>query len=245
VAVRRISTHTDGKLRNVVAVFFDVGGTLVYSSRGHLDLVHEALRLIGYAVSRDEVARANDLARQAVARRRRRHAAHIDTRLAGRMWLDHMAEALRLDPAGDELETELAAAVRRIESRGRVRLDPDAVTLLEDLRRSHMRLGVISNWSADLPDYLARHGLARYFDIVIASEAVGSAKPHREIFLRGLAALGCSPGNAVHVGDDYWTDVVGARGIGMWPVLIDRTGDDPHDDCPTVSRLRDVKKLLL
>jgi putative hydrolase of the HAD superfamily len=245
VAIRRIAAHGDGKLRNVVAVFFDVGGTLVYSSRGHIDLVHEALRRIGYNVSRDEVARANDLARQAVARRRRRHAARIDTRLATRMWLDHLAETLTLDLTGDALEAELAAAVGEIESRGRVRLDPDALALLGDLRRSHLRLGVISNWTADLPEYLAKHGLAHFFDVVIASEAVGSAKPHREIFLRGLAALGCEPGNAVHVGDDYWTDVVGARGLGMWPVLLDRTGEDPHDDCPAISRLRDLKRLLL
>jgi HAD superfamily hydrolase (TIGR01509 family) len=245
VAIRRIAARGDGKLHNVVAVFFDVGGTLVYSNRGHIDLLHEALCRIGYTVSRDEVARANDLARQAVARRRRRHAAGIDTRLAGRMWLDHLAEALRLETVGDKLEAELAAAVGHAESRGRVSLDPDAAGLLDDLHRSHLRLGVISNWSADLPEYLDRHGLARYFDVVIASEAVGSAKPHREIFLRGLAALGCEPGNAVHVGDDYWTDVVGARGLGMWPVLLDRTGEDPHDDCPAISRLGDLKRLLL
>jgi len=139
---------------------------------------------------------------------------------------------------------ELATAIRHIEASGEVTVDPDASGLLARLTERGLRLGVISNWSADLPDYLARRGLARFFPIIIASEAVGSAKPHREIFLRGLAAAGCAPTNAVHVGDDYWADVVGARDIGMSPVLVDRQKEDIHSDCPTITRLRDLEALL-
>ena len=40
-------------------------------------------------------------------------------------------------------------------------------------------------------------------------------------------------------------DVVGARGLGMMPVLLDRQGEDPHSDCPTVTRLRELEGLLL
>jgi putative hydrolase of the HAD superfamily len=160
------------------------------------------------------------------------------------MWLDHLAGALHLDIAGEELGGELEQGIREIETRGRVTVDPDAQPLLARLRARHIRLGIISNWSADLPDYLAKHDLAKYFHTVIASEAVGSAKPHREIFLRGLAATGCAPGNAVHVGDDYWADVVGARDIGMWPVLVDRRREDVHADCHIITRLRDLETLL-
>jgi putative hydrolase of the HAD superfamily len=245
VVIHRIGSDNSGKLKNVVAVFFDVGGTLVYSDRGHVDLLHQALRAIGYKVPRDEVASANDLARHAVARRRRRVASRLNIAEASRMWLDHLAEALRLDIVGEELEGELALAMQQIESGGPVVVDPDAQTLLQRLRDRGLRLGVISNWGTDLPDYLARHDLAKHFETVVASEAVGSAKPHREIFLRGLAALGCPPGNALHVGDDYWADVVGARGLGMTPVLLDRQREDTHADCPTITRLKDLESLLV
>ena len=244
MALRRISKDESGKFLNVKAVFFDVGGTLVYSGRGHLDLLHQALRTIGYSVSRDDVAEANDLARRAVARRRRRLAARMDTGAASRMWLDHLTSALGLDLAGGDLEAELAAAIRQIEASGDVAVDPDAPALLTRLQDRGLRLGVISNWSADLPDYLAQRGLAKFFPVIIASEAVGSAKPHREIFLRGLAAAGCAPTSAIHVGDDYWADVVGAREIGMSPVLVDRQKEDIHSDCPTITRLRDLEMLL-
>ena len=232
------------RLQNIRAVFFDVGGTLIYSDLGHLDLLHQALVVIGYRVTRDEVVEANDLARRAVARSRRRHPARMDTTAASRMWLEHLASALALNLSPQVLEQELARAIRMVETRSPETLDPDAHDLLRDLRKRKFRLGVISNWGEDLPEYLASFGLAGYFRVVIASEAVGASKPHREIFLRGLSALDARPREAVHVGDDYWADIVGARGIGIHPVLLDRDGEDHHADCPTIARLGDLAAML-
>ncbi|MEA3367073.1 MAG: HAD-IA family hydrolase [Planctomycetota bacterium] len=232
------------RLDDIQVVFFDVGGTLIYNDLGHLDLLHQALLVIGYRVTRDEVVEANDLARRAVARSRRRYPARMDTGAASRMWLDHLAAALDLDLASQILEQELARAIRLVETRSPETLDPDAHYLLRNLRKREFRLGVISNWGEDLPEYLTSFGLAGYFETVIASEAVGTSKPHREIFLRGLSALGARPQQAVHVGDDYWADVVGARSIGIHPVLVDRDGEDTHADCPTIARLGDLAALL-
>jgi 2-haloalkanoic acid dehalogenase type II len=244
VAIRKWLENHWGRFGKTKVVFFDVGGTLVYSDMKHLDLLHQALVVIGYKVAREEVLAANDMARRAVARRRRRIANRMDTGQASRMWLDHLAGALNLDLEGKDLEQELAMAIRRIETSGPEKVDPDAPALLAGLLAQGLRLGIISNWSADLTEYLERQGLAMYFEAIIASEAVGSAKPHREIFLKGLTAMGCSPREAVHVGDDYWADVVGAREIGMRAVLIDRDGEDPHADCPTITRLRELEALL-
>jgi len=73
---------------------------------------------------------------------------------------------------------------------------------------------------------------------------VGAAKPHREIFLRGLAAVDASPERAVHVGDDYWADVVGAREIGIRPVLVDRDREAVHLDCPTIAHLLELTGIV-
>ncbi len=232
------------RFRYIQAVFFDVGGTLIYSDLGHLDLLHQALLVIGYKVTREEVAGANDLARRAVARRRRRHPARMDTGAASRMWVDHLAEALDLDLTGGDLERELAHAIRLVETDYPETLDPHAADLLRILRQRGYRLGVISNWGEDLPEYLAGFGLAHHFEVIVASEAVGASKPHREIFMRGLSALDALPHEAVHVGDDYWADVVGARSIGIHPVLVDRDREDPHADCPTIASLDELADLL-
>ena len=244
MATRRILKDRWGKPLAVQAVFFDIGGTLVHGNLKHVDLLHQALLAIGYKVTRDEVVEANDLARRAVTRRRRRIAHHLDSSEASRMWLDHLAGALNLTADRADLEWELATAIRTIETRAEEVVDLEAPRLLENLKARRLRLGVISNWSADLPEYLAKQGLATYFEVIIASEAVGSSKPHRQIFLRGLTALGCAPEHAVHVGDDYWADVVGARDIGMHPVLLDRDHEAVHSDCPTITRLRELEDLL-
>ena len=240
----RHSRQRGQRLEGIRAVFFDVGGTLVYSDLGHLDLLHQALLAIGYRLTRDKVMEANDLARRAVARSRRRYPARMNTHTASRMWLEHLASALDLDLSSQVLERELARAIRAVETRSPETLDPDAHDLLRDLQEREFRLGVISNWGEDLPEYLASFGLAGYFEVIIASEAVGTAKPHREIFLRGLSALGVQPREAIHVGDDYWADVVGARSIGIQAVLIDRDGEDPHADCLTIDRLGVLARMV-
>jgi FMN phosphatase YigB (HAD superfamily) len=58
-----------------------------------------------------------------------------------------------------------------------------------------------------------------------------------------------SPAEAVHVGDSYQADVVGARRVGIRPVLIDRRLADParareeHSD-PELPVISDLLQLL-
>jgi putative hydrolase of the HAD superfamily len=62
---------------------------------------------------------------------------------------------------------------------------------------------------------------------VVTSVAVGSPKPARAAFDRGLALAGAAAGAAWHVGDDLDADIGGARAAGVRPVLVDRDGDGP------------------
>ena len=63
---------------------------------------------------------------------------------------------------------------------------------------------------------------------VVSADTVRAYKPHREIFDKALRISGCAPKEAVHIGDSYGTDVMGARGAGIRPVLLlrGRTGRD-------------------
>jgi FMN phosphatase YigB (HAD superfamily) len=46
---------------------------------------------------------------------------------------------------------------------------------------------------------------------------------------------------AIHVGDQYAVDVVGARGVGIAGVLIDRFGTSSEEvDCPKIKSLSEV-----
>ena len=82
---------------------------------------------------------------------------------------------------------------------------------------------ILSNADDDyLLPQLARIGLT--FPVVLSSEMIGAYKPHPLPFLRVLKALEVEPQEAVYVGDNPFDDVLGARGVGMNAVWINRDG---------------------
>ncbi len=106
----------------------------------------------------------------------------------------------------------------------RFRAYPDAKPALRELRGIGLRLVCVSNWDVSLPSVLDRCGLAGELDAVITSAATGARKPDARIFAAALAAVGCDPAEALHVGDSVTEDVAGARSAGIRALLIDRAG---------------------
>jgi HAD superfamily hydrolase (TIGR01549 family) len=102
----------------------------------------------------------------------------------------------------------------------------DAVPALEDMRSRGLKIGLLSNSSRNLEDFVVHHGLAA--DAVLTSGAHGKAKPHESIFLALLEALEVEPPHAVMVGDTLHDDVEGALAVGMQAVLLDRDGRHPE-----------------
>lgn len=100
----------------------------------------------------------------------------------------------------------------------------DALPSLQRLQAKGVRLAVISNWDSRLISLLDALGLAHYFEAVISSADVGLHKPDPRIFKLTCDLLDIAPSEAVHVGDHYYADVVGASSAGIRPILIDRGG---------------------
>jgi putative hydrolase of the HAD superfamily len=103
-------------------------------------------------------------------------------------------------------------------------LYPEVPGVLEELRRRGYRLAIISNWEPRLELLCRSHGLASSFEFVLASEAEGFAKPGPHLFRRALELSRATPQRAVHVGDSYEHDVLGARAVGLEAILLDRGG---------------------
>jgi putative hydrolase of the HAD superfamily len=101
---------------------------------------------------------------------------------------------------------------------------PDVVPSLEALAAAGVRRAVISNWLWGAPDLLHALELASRFEELVISARVGYQKPNPGIFRHALEVTGVAPEAALHVGDSYAADVVGASGVGISPVLIDRDG---------------------
>lgn len=99
--------------------------------------------------------------------------------------------------------------------------DPEVVPTLIALRDKGYKLGIISNGkSVKQWEKIIRLGLHHFFDIVVISEEVGSEKPDTKIFEVALQKLNVEPYEAVYVGDNLETDILGANKAGMISIRI-------------------------
>jgi putative hydrolase of the HAD superfamily len=91
------------------------------------------------------------------------------------------------------------------------------------------RLAVICNtgWhsSGTVRQLLKDKDLPKYFSHLTFSDEAGVAKPHTQIFEYTVDKLGCSPEDAVHIGDSEYSDIVGAKQAHMRAILF--TGINP------------------
>lgn len=144
----------------------------------------------------------------------------------------------------DELVTELTPVLRpdgRASALWRMVM-PGVPQALERLQRQGLTLAVVSNSDGTCAKSLDEAGLLRYMDFVIDSAEVGVEKPDPRIFEIALARGGADPRRTLYVGDLYHADVVGARGAGLHPLLLDPNGDWPPLDCdraPDLSAVAD------
>ncbi len=121
----------------------------------------------------------------------------------------------------------------------------DVIPTLATLRAAGYRLGVLTNMPLEMGPLCERLGLTDYLDFVVGSNETGSEKPHAPVFLTALERMGADPCEAVHVGDQYRSDVLGARAVGMHSVLIDRGGwNGEVNDCPKIGSLAELQPLL-
>ena len=99
--------------------------------------------------------------------------------------------------------------------------EPRAPRALARARAAGLRAAVVSNSNGTVRSILEHLGLARDLDFVIDSGEVGVEKPDPAIFRLALERAGVAPAEAVHVGDLYSIDVLGARAAGVEAILID------------------------
>ena len=121
----------------------------------------------------------------------------------------------------------------------------DAVQALERLRKGPWTLAVLSNADdASLGPVLEDNGFTA-FQVVLSSERLRAYKPHPTTYQQTIKALGCSPQEAVYVGDQPLEDVHGAKLQGLKAVLLNRSGV-PKDKLPTPPdyEIRSLPELL-
>lgn len=134
-----------------------------------------------------------------------------------------------LATVGVELEPAALDQLVRADLESWARLNPQTVSLIEDLQRKGFRTGILSNMPKDFLDFAReRFNLFSNVEVGVFSCDVGYNKPERPIYEILLKTLGIPAEKTVFF-DDIPANVEGARAVGIHAFLwkkVENAKDD-------------------
>ena len=152
------------------------------------------------------------------------------------VWLRFTEDIVRgMGGDGDACRSVAEAITDRWLHSENFELYDDVLPVLGLLRDHGLKLGLVSNTSRDLDEFVRHFRLD--VDAWISSRTHGKVKPSPTIFKAILEELEVEPPAAVMVGDSAEDDVEGARALGMDAYLVDRGGGAGPDALPTLLAL--------
>ena len=230
------------------AVFLDWFNTLARYEPPQHEIHRQALRYVGIRASPQNVLRGIAAANKYLYEENTRLS--LDKRDPGeRFEVYRKYEYIILDEIGvtvsGETLTRILKKAEELFKGANFVLFDDVLSTLKTLKGQNLILGLLTNLTKGVDTILERLGLESYLNFVVNPADVGVDKPDPRFFLAALERAGVNAAEAVHVGDQYEVDVLGARGVGISPILIDRynlyTGTS---NCPRIFSLTEVTQYL-
>ena len=124
---------------------------------------------------------------------------------------------------GDTLISEEAASGKHLAEATLTKL-PYLDEVLTELDRKGFKLGIITNTITSREEHvrmaLRKIDIEKHFDLILTSVDVGHEKPDERIFMTALRKFRIKPCEAVMVGNQISTDIVGGNRAGMKTVLF-------------------------
>ncbi len=230
----------------IKAVFFDWFGTLARYEPAREEAASQALKEFGYDVAPERLRVAIAAADRAWFEENTR--ARIRSRDAAeqaRLYARHQQNMLK--EVGVDLSAEaetfrkLMARIQVLTSGMHFVLFDDVVPAMKLVKDRKLKIGLLSNMDQDMHPLCRQLGIDPYLDLIVTSGEIGVDKPKPPMFIAALQRAGVKASEAVHIGDQYQVDVVGARGVGIKPLLIDRYSlATDVTDCPRLKSLTEI-----
>jgi putative hydrolase of the HAD superfamily len=124
-------------------------------------------------------------------------------------------------------------------------LFPDAIEVLKYLQQKY-KMHLITNGFAEVQWIKIEHsGLRPFFEHIIISEEVGTQKPDKAIFEIAMQRSGASTDACIMIGDNYNTDIIGAKNAGIDQVFFN-PGKNRKREAVTyeISQLKELLDIL-
>lgn len=234
----------------IKAVFFDLYYTLIDYDPPREEMQAELCRQFGIEVTPEAIRRALPAADRFFYEENARLPSRKRSP-AERNELYAEYEARVLKGAGVEVSKEIALQImakfgtKLRQSEIRLVLYDDVAPTLAQLKGRGLTLGLVTNVDHDISPTCRELGLSSYLDFLVTSLDVGVGKPDPVIFKVAVERAGVKASEAMHVGDQYYIDVLGARSAGIKPLLLDRNDlYQEFTDCPRIKSLAEVVEHL-
>ena len=206
--------------RNIKAVLFDFGQTLVDSADGFRTAEKMAKETLFADIFGNQKAHRWD---QFVSQYRAvRKAFHDRSNFSRPSIWQSVYERFGRKPKSRQLAAWERTYWETVKSK--TRPFPETLQVLDALSRNY-RLGLITNTQGQKAEGTHRIALfpqiERFFEtIIVAGEGGLPPKPARRAFEAALEAMKILPAEAIYVGDDWRNDICGARDAGLQPVWL-------------------------
>lgn len=185
-------------LRSVVAIHFDLDGSLVNSETAWFNSEIELLRGFGVALPREVI---RGITKNELVGRGQKFAANF------------YKEKFNLAAPVEDILTKRIDLIKRYY--GAAPLMDGAESFLDVVYKSGRKITLATSAPLELADiFLTKHGFEDVFDAVITEDHVENSKPHPDIFLKAAEAVNVEPEESLVV-EDSKNGLIAAKRAGM------------------------------
>jgi putative hydrolase of the HAD superfamily len=228
----------------IKAVFFDWFNTLAHYYPPREELESQALKELGFDVSAKSISYGLYLADKHMYEEN----ARLPLRLRSKEEQTELYAGFHriilkengINASDSQIYTLLSRMLQLNQAMKFV-LFEDVIDTVKGLKEKGLKIGLLTNLQTEVNTMCRELGIAEYLDFTVTSAEAGADKPAPPMFLKALQLAHVNSAEAIHVGDQYQNDVVGARGVGITPVLLDRA--DYYTDINDCARIRGLAEV--
>ncbi len=217
------SKSVSGNGGNVTLVMFDIYGTIAGFYPPREVIQSKVAQLFGLKLTPQGINKGYRLANEFINEENEKHPVRLQTPAERNNMLIRF-EQFVLSGDGYKVDFDLASQIwAKVQKQNyTLELFPDVLPVLEYLIKAGYKTGIITNMVNSEAELIQQFDLYGKINFIITSQDTKAQKPQPDIFIKALQRAEVLPQNAVYVGDDIHSDVQGAIGVGILPVLIDR-----------------------